>query len=316
MPVLRSLLFTVVGAVTAASTSAIAVNVQKAAQIPIQTLLLDSESPPVVPALLNSSLVYNVTGGDNAVRAGTALVTRLNNFGAEKRPVVVMMPGWGGAGDVAAARNAQGNMFANHGYVVLNVGFHQTSGMAWYSDLAESVKAALDLLCSQSYADCHAVALSGGSYGGTQTHPVLRFLRANNVFDGSAGANGGRKVLAILGQDSGYTTHWATPINADASAYSIAMIENLGDGAFPVDSCNYTNCGARNRSDYHKTAAGSQYVLSMCPAGGSHGSRGYANWDAWVLSAIKTMFHNHRSVTKFSGYIEPVLVPTNGCLSP
>lgn len=283
----------------------------------ILQLLFDQSEAPAATALIESSFDYSVTSSEDSVlRPATAQLTRLDKIGAERRPVVVLMPGWGGSGDVVATRTAQARLFANHGYIALSVGFHQTSGGAWYSDLAESVKAALEHLCTLSYADCRAVVLTGGSYGGTQTHPVLRYLRANGVFDGSAGANGGRRVVAILGQDSGYTRYWAAPQNADASAYSIAMIENLGDSAFPVDTCAYENCGARNRADYHRTAAGSQYVLSYCPAGGDHGSRTYADWDSWVLSAVKTMLHNHRGVAKFATYVEPNLVPVNACVSP
>jgi mannan endo-1,4-beta-mannosidase len=278
---------------------------------------IDAAQPPTLKAnfLLNTSFAYTVTSThDSVTRAATAQVTRLNNFGAEKRPVVVLMPGWGGSGDVAAASDAQTLMFANQGYVALNIGFHQATDV-WYSDLAESAKAALDALCAQTYADCSAVVLTGESYGGTQIHPVVRYLRAIGVFDGSSGANAGRKVVGILGQDSGYTLYWTAPIDADATAYSIAMIENLGDGDFPVDSCDYGNCGARNRADYHQTAAGSEYVLSYCHAGGTHGSRGYADWDAWVLSAVKTMLHNQRGVPKFNGYIEPSLAVNNACLT-
>ena len=233
---------------------------------------------PAGPALVNTSFGYSTTStNDNVVRAATAQVTRLNNFGAEKRSVVVLMPGWGGVGNVPAAQDAQAILFANQGYVAVNVGFHQTgstpaSGLtAWYSDLSESVKAALDSLCLQSYADCGAVVLVGESFGGTQIHPVVRYLRGNGVFDGSSGANGGRKVVGLLGQDSGYTLHWAAPVDADATAYSIALIQNLGDTTFPTDTCDWGNCGARNRADYHRTAPGSQYVLSYCPAGGVHG---------------------------------------------
>ncbi len=271
----------------------------------------------LLPAsLLSTSFDYNVTStDDNVTRAATAHVTRLNDFGAEKRPVVVLMPGWGGSGDVPAVRDAQALMFANQGYVAINIGLHQTNLGVWYSDLAESAKAALDALCAQTYADCNAVVITGESYGGTQIHPVVRYLRAGGVFDGSSGANAGRKVVAILGQDSGYTQYWAAPIDADATAYSIAMIENLGDGTFPVDSCADGNCGARNRADYHMAAAGSQYVLSYCPAGGTHGSRGYADWDAWVLSAVKTMLHNQRGVPKFTGYVEPSLAVSNACVT-
>ncbi len=279
---------------------------------------LKADFSPVVQAVLNTSFGYNVTSTeDGTTRAATAQVTRLNNnSGPEQRPVVVLMPGWGGSGDVpAAVGDPQASMFANQGYVALNIGFHQTSLGTWYSDLAESAKAALDVLCAQVYADCSAVAITGESYGGTQIHPVVRYLRANGVYDGSGGVNAGRKVVAMLGQDSGYTLYGVAPYDADATAYSIAMIENLGDGDFPVDSCAYGNCGARNRADYHQSAPGSQYVVSYCPPGGSHGSRGYANWDAWVLSAVKTMLHNQRGVPKFTGYAEPNIAVSNACLT-
>ena len=277
-------------------------------------------SPVGAPALLNTSFNYNVTStNDNVIRSATAQVTKLNNFGAAKRPVVVLMPGWGGVGDVAAVWDAQTLMFANQGYVALNIGFHQTSNMpagaltAYYSDLAESAKTALDLLCVQTDADCSAVVIVGESYGGTQIHPVVRYLRIGGAYDGS---NAARKVVAMLGQDSGYTYYYdfATR-DANATQYSIAMIQNLGDMDFPVDSCQFDNCGARNRADYHQTAVGSQYVLSYCPAGGAHGSRGYADWDAWVLSAVKTMLHNQRGVPKFTGYVEPTFAVSNACLT-
>jgi hypothetical protein len=222
-------------------------------------------------------------------------------------------------GNVPATQDTQAILFANQGYVAVNVGFHQTgstpvSGLtSWYGDLSESVKGALDALCMQSFADCSAVVLVGESFGGTQIHPVVRYLRANNVFDGSSGANGGRRVVGLLGQDSGYTLNWAAPFDADATAYSIALIENLGDTTFPTDTCDWGNCGARNRADYHKTASGSQYVLSYCPAGGEHGTRGYAGWNAWVLSAVKTMLHSQRGVAKFTGYVEPTLAVSNAC---
>ena len=286
---------------------------------------IDTAQPPTSKAdftplagasVLNTGLAYNVTSTqDGVTRAAVAQVTWLDNLGADKRPVVLLMPGWGGAGDVAAVRDAQANMFANAGYVAVNIGFHQTNAGQWNSDLAESAKAALDVLCTQTYADCSAIALTGESYGGTQVHPVVRYLRALGTYDGSGGLNAGRKVVALLGQDSGYTLYWDAPRNADATAYSIAMIQNLGDLDFPVDSCDFDNCGARNRADYHQTAAGGQYVVSYCPPGGFHGSRGYADWDAWVLSAVKTMLHNQRGIAKFAGYVEPAIAVGNACVT-
>jgi hypothetical protein len=263
-------------------------------------------------ALIETSLNYNVTSTEDGItRPAVAQVTRRDDLGADRRPVVIQMPGWGGVGDVPAVRG--GLMYANAGYIAVNIGLHETSAGFFNSDLAESAKGALDALCVQSYADCTAVILVGGSYGGTQTHPVVRYLRSVGTYDGSGGANAGRKVVGILSSDAGYTLHYDDPVDADATAYSIAMIENLGDTTFPVDGCDFDNCGARNRADYHSTAAGSQYVLSYCPAGGEHGTRQYANWDAWMLSAVKTMLHQHRGVPTFTGYTGPTISVSNQC---
>ncbi|HUP31216.1 MAG TPA: hypothetical protein VM122_13640 [Usitatibacter sp.] len=266
------------------------------------------------PAIVETSFNYNVTAyNDGQTRNTTALVTRLDNFGAERRPLILAMPGWDGNGNVAAARNAFTTTYANNGYVVVDIGFNQAGGY-FSSDLAESAMAALNVVCGYAFVDCGAVVLTGGSYGGTQTHPVLRYLRANGTFDGSGGGNAGRRVVGILSQDAGYTLHYENPENADATAYSIAMIENQGDASFPIDGCDFGNCGARNRGNYHQAAAGSQYVLSHCPPGGAHGTHG-AQWDTWVLSAMKTMLHNHRGVAKFTGYVEPAVAPTNACVT-
>ena len=43
------------------------------------------------------------------------------------------MSGCVGIGDVAAVRDAQALIFANQGYVALNIGFHQTSSGMWFS---------------------------------------------------------------------------------------------------------------------------------------------------------------------------------------
>ena len=53
--------------------------------------------------LLSTSFEYETESTeDSSTRHTKAYVTRLNNLGAEKRPVVVLMPGWGGSGDVDA----------------------------------------------------------------------------------------------------------------------------------------------------------------------------------------------------------------------
>jgi hypothetical protein len=90
------------------------------------------------------------------------------------------------------------------------------------------------------------------------------------------------------------------------------MIENLGDTTFPVDECTWGNCGARVVSNAH-LSRGDQNVFSMCPAGGEHGTRGYADWNNWVMSATKQIIHVVSGVPTFTGYTPPVLQVTNAC---
>jgi hypothetical protein len=218
----------------------------------------------------------------------------------------VFLPGWGGQGDVAAQTSPQSQQFARAGYIVVSVGFHQTEQQNWHSDLGESTRAALDQVCADSAlpTNCGAIALVGTSYGGTQSHPVLRYLQRRG-YDGTSDRN----VVAFLSQDAGYTLYWDNPKDAQLDHYSGAMIENLGDTTFPVDSCADNNCGARDRVRYHLAQGGASaaHLLSYCPAGGNHGVRTtYAGWDQWVLDAVKTMLHVHQGAPQFSGYVPPV----------
>lgn len=243
---------------------------------------------------------------DNVTRP--ALATLSYPSGAQgPRPVIVFLPGWGGVGDVPASVGAQAQAAAKAGYVTVSVGFHQVpTEPAWVSDLAESAAAALDAVCADASlpANCAAVALVGESYGGTQTHPVTRYLRA-------VGYGGeGREVVAFLSQDAGYTLHYEAPENAQLDLYSVAMIENMGDTTFPINSCEYGNCGAANRVAFHlaEGEAAAAHLLAMCPAGGEHGVRStYPDWDKWTLDALKTMLHQHRGAPTFAGYEPPTL---------
>jgi len=233
----------------------------------------------------------------------------------EKRPVVVFLPGWNGSGAVSASISAQNTNLVNQGYVTLAIGFDDLGG--WTSNIDVKTAEGLDLLCADATipANCNAIVLDGESYGGAQNYWVMEYLYDN----GYAG-----KVLGFVSEDAGYAApgDLTNPITgaftrtglADTVSYSVAMIENLGDTTFPVDECTWGNCGARTLADAHQ-AGGDHNVFSICPSGGNHGTRGFANWDAWVISAIKTMIHVTSGIPTFTGYTAPTLTVSNACTS-
>ncbi|MBK7318998.1 hypothetical protein [Candidatus Villigracilis affinis] len=233
----------------------------------------------------------------------------------EKRPVVVFLPGWGGSGSVDAAVSAQNMNLVNQGYVTLAIGFNSPSD--WISDIDVQTADGLDKLCADASipANCDAIILDGSSYGGAQNYYVIEYIRSNG-YDG--------KALGFVSEDAGYAApgNLIDPVTgdfqrtglADTASYGIAMIENLGDSTFPVDDCTWGNCGARTLSDAHQ-AQGDTNVFSICPPGGEHGTRGYADWDAWVISSIKTLFHSVYGVPTFTGYTGPTISVGNTCVS-
>jgi len=233
----------------------------------------------------------------------------------ENRPVLVFLPGWGGVGNVNAAVSAQNMNLVNQGYVTLAIGFDDLGG--WTNNIDAQTTSGLDALCADVTipANCNAIVLEGESYGGAQNYWVMEYIRSH----GYAG-----KALGFLSEDAGYAapgniTDWNTGAFtrtglADTAVYSVAMIENLGDTTFPVDACAWGNCGARTLADAHQ-ARGDANVLSICPPGGNHGTRGYADWNAWVVSAIKTMIHVMHGIPTFTGYTSPTLSVGNACVS-
>ena len=233
----------------------------------------------------------------------------------EKRPVIVFLPGWGGTGAVDAYISGQNTNFVNQGYVTLAIGFD--SNAEWTSDIDVKTKQGLDLLCADATipANCNAIVLNGSSYGGSQNYWVIEHIRNN----GYAG-----KALGFVSEDAGYAAPGdITDFNtgafnrtglANTAAYSVAMIENQGDSTFPIDDCTWGNCGARHLGDAHQ-ARGDTNVYSMCPPGGEHGTRGYADWDAWVISAVKTIIHSLNGVSTFTGYTPPALTVGNDCVT-
>lgn len=240
----------------------------------------------------------------------------------EKRPVLVYLPGWGGAGNVDAAVSGESVLMKDQGYVTLAIGF--TSPSNWVSDIEAQTRAGLDKLCADATipANCAAITIVGSSYGGSQIDFVTRSLRFNGYNTAT------KTVVAFLATDAGYRppgfdTDGAGGFTrtglADTANYSVAMIQRQGDSTFPINGCAYGNCGIRVMSIAHAAAANANRVLSLCPAGGEHGDHAYVAsaavpaWDSWVSAAIKTMLHTHRGVPTFTGYTAPTIAPTNAC---
>jgi hypothetical protein len=258
----------------------------------------------------------NLAVNSKTLTAGRAIATWNTGIPAgEKRPVVVFLPGWGGSGAVNAAVSAQNTNLVNEGYVTLAIGFD--SSAAWISDIDLKTLQGLDKLCADASipANCNAIILDGSSYGGAQNYWVMEYLQSH-------GYNG--KALGFISEDAGYgapgtltnstTGAYTRSGLANTASYSVAMIENTGDTTFPIDECTWGNCGIRVLSNAHK-ARGDTNVFSMCPTGGEHGTRGYANWNAWVISAIKTMIHLTSGIPTFTGYTNPALNVSNACVN-
>lgn len=234
----------------------------------------------------------------------------------DQRPVVVFTPGWGGSGNVNASISALNRRFVDEGYVTLAIGFKALG--AWYSDLPNSVESGLNALCADTKipARCDAITIIGNSYGGSQNYWVINHLR-NNGYDGMTGP----EVLAFLSEDAGYappgnlnaeTGDFDRTAIADAFSYGVAMIENQGDTTFPIDDCTWGNCGIRTLARAHNLQG--HAILSHCPEGGNHGTRGYADWDTWIVDAVKTMMHRQKEIDIFDGYTPPTLALGNDCL--
>lgn len=239
----------------------------------------------------------------------------------EKRPVVIFLPGWGGGDDVNAWISSQNINILNEGYVTLAIGFEYIS--TYVSDIEVKTAEGLDKLCADVSipANCNAIVLDGESYGGSQNYRVIEYLR-NHGYDGSVDSAG--KILGFVSEDVGYVPPgvFEDPVTgkfvrtglADTNSYSVAMIQNLGDTRIPVDSCDWGYCGARELSNAH-LSRGDNNVFSICPVGGEHMTREFADWNAWVISAIKTMFHVINDVPVFLGYTQPTLPLGNTCVN-
>ncbi len=262
------------------------------------------------------SAMPNLASNSKVLITGRAIATWPSGIPAgETRPVIVFLPGWGGVGAVNASVSGQNMNLVNQGYVTLAIGFD--SSATWISDINVKTAQGLNALCADALipANCDAIVIDGISYGGAQNYWVIEYL----LDHGYAG-----KALGFLSEDAGYGAPGYITNNAtgaftrtglaDTASYSVAMIENLGDTTFPVDECTWGNCGARELGDAHQ-ARGDANVFSICPPGGSHGSHTYPNWNAWVISAIKTILHVTNGIPTFTGYTNPSLSVNNACVT-
>jgi hypothetical protein len=274
-------------------------------------LMLSGQAHSTVSAMPNLAPNSKVLITDRAIATWPSGIPA-----GETRPVIVFLPGWGGVGAVKASVSGQNTNLVNQGYVTLAIGFD--SSATWESDIAVKTAQGLDALCADASipANCDAIVIDGSSYGGAQNYWVIEYL----LDHGYAG-----KALGFLSEDAGYgAPGYITDYNtgaytrtglADTASYSVAMIENLGDITFPVDECTWGNCGARELGDAHQ-ARGDANVFSICPPGGSHGNHSaYPNWNAWVISAIKTIIHVTNGIPTFTGYTNPTLSVNNACVT-
>lgn len=259
-------------------------------------------------AILTKTIRYNT--GHGVMTAQVTFPAELT--AGDKRPVIVMVPGWNGSGDVAATVR---DFWSRYGYITLSIGFKDLGN--WNSNIQESAAGALDALFTDAGipASKEAIAIDGQSYGGTQAVLIAQSLKTRF------------KIKAVLTQDAGYTwpgtctssDNGATcPSNPNAnliglnmavSSYSVAMIQNKDDKTFPIDSCDDNNCGARNRANYHAIET---RVYSNCSGTGGHGARG-ATWRTWTINAMKRMLHHDQNVPIFPGYERPSADIGNAC---
>ena len=233
----------------------------------------------------------------------TAIVYKLANVTATtNRPLIVLMPGWNGSGDVAAAEpSATAKALANEGYIVASIGFKQSGG-AWESDLPYSAKGFLQAFYAANPQNNPLSILWGTSYSGLQDKKVAHYLRSV-----------GLPVRGFLSADAGYAlANWQNPAYADTSQYSVAMVQNLGDSVVDPNICQtWGDCGARERALFHRNR-GDTRVYSQCYAGGSHGSRP-AGWEQWTKDAIKQMIHTDWNYPMWSGVAPISQTISNNC---
>ena len=218
------------------------------------------------------------------------------------RPLLVLMPGWNGSGDVVAPEpSATAKELANEGYIVASIGFKQSGG-AWESDLPYSAKGFLQAFYAANPHSNPLTILWGTSYSGLQDKKVAHYLRSV-----------GLPVRGFLSADAGYAiANWQNPSYADTSQYSVAMVQNLGDSVVNPDVCqSWGDCGARERAIFHRNR-GDAHVYSQCYAGGSHGTRP-AGWHQWTKDAIKQMIHSDWAYPTWSGVIPVSQTITNSC---
>jgi hypothetical protein len=279
--------------------------------------------PPVDPGTGTGTTVKTLTD-KKAIAQWPANVPA-----GEKRPVIVFTPGWNGTGNVDAAIGGDNTAIKNQGYVTLAIGFNDTNtmGQTFNSDLPQQVKSGLDKLCADTSipANCAAIVITGSSYGAAQNYYVTEHVRSNGY------SASDRKVVAFLSGDSGYsapgnitdpnTGAFTRTGLANTANYSVAMVQRQGDTTFPIDSCQYSNCGVRTLAKAHAATSTANKVLSLCPPGGEHGDHSYTPsasvpaWDDWVIAALKTMLHLHQGVPVFTGYTAPSVAVSNACTS-
>lgn len=235
----------------------------------------------------------------------------------DKRPVIVSMPGWEGDQDRKNEITNLDRRLRDEGYVVLTIGFDYLG--YFQSNLLESVRSGLDKLCDDASipADCSSVLLLGNSYSGMQNNYVFNHLEFNGY-----GPQDDRKVLGFVSINAGYappgqiTDEFGSFTRqglADGNRLGIALIQNREDEVFPINACTWSNCGVRTLSSAHR-AENHVNFFSACPAGGTHSTTEYEDWEDWIISSAKTIIHDRFNRPTFSGYRVPMILVANDCI--
>lgn len=261
-------------------------------------------SPPPPATAVGSTFPYTYTRNGSATSYNTnAIIYKTPDIQpTTNRPLIVMMPGWGGNGDVAAQEpSATARQLADEGYIIASIGFKQ-AGAAWSSDIADSAKGFLQAFYAANPQTNRIAILWGTSYSGLQDKKVIHYLRQQ-----------GLPVRGFLSADAGYSTaDYQTPIYADTTQYSAAMVQNLGDTTVNPNICeSWGDCGARERAIFHRNR-GDAHVYSRCFPGGNHGARP-AGWNQWTQDAIKKMVHGDWGYPAWAGETPASQVVTNSC---
>jgi len=97
-------------------------------------LILVLQLTPISQTFADSSDIPNLLVNNKVLTPGRAIASWSSEIpNGEKHPVLVFLPGWGGAGAVDAYVSTENINLVNQGYVTLAIGFDDLGG--WVSNI-------------------------------------------------------------------------------------------------------------------------------------------------------------------------------------